>query len=51
MQQHYCLKRLCEYRLRSFERNKRERRVLKDSLFAYISNMGTDHDELITKMI
>ena len=38
-------------RLRSFERNKRERRVLQDSLSAYISNMGTDHDNLITKLI
>ena len=37
-------------RLRGQKQNKRERRVLKNSLFAYISNMGTDHDKLITKL-
>ena len=37
-------------RLHAKQRNKRERRVLNDSLFAYISNMGTDHSKLITRL-
>ena len=37
-------------RLHAKQRNKRERRVLNDSLFAYISNMGTDHNKLITRL-
>ena len=33
------------------QQNKRERRVLNESLFACISSMGTDHNKLITWLI
>ena len=37
-------------RLRAQTRNKRERRILHDSLLTYIPNMDTDHEKLVTKL-